>query len=177
MKRGGLYGRFLPPVGSTPDDAISRAVARSPKMRIPATTALRVLLPLGLGLSVWALIDDSSTGPPQNDRSTVERGRYLVHHVAMCVECHSPRDETGELSELHLLEGGRIPVASPYPGVTWAVRTPHLAGLPGFEPEAVVSLLMTGHLPDGRSPRPPMPPFRLDREDALAVVAYLRSLE
>ena len=35
----------------------------------------------------------------------VERGRYLVHHVAMCVQCHSPRDRYGELEQNRLLRG------------------------------------------------------------------------
>jgi hypothetical protein len=35
---------------------------------------------------------------------------------------------------------------------------------------------MTGRRPSGRVPDPPMPPFRLSREDAEAIVAYLRSL-
>lgn len=106
----------------------------------------------------------------------VERGRYLVHHVAMCVQCHSPRDGEGNLVELRLLEGGTIPVESPYPDIVWGFQAPQLRGLPGWEPEQVVTLLMTGHRSNGRSPRPPMPPFRLSEEDARAIVAYLKSI-
>jgi hypothetical protein len=145
-------------------------IHRSEKRRIMAAAVVFV----AAGLLVAAAPRLRATRPTAEG---VERGRYLVHHVAMCVQCHSPRDERGELQRLHLLEGGRIPVSSPYPDETWAFEAPHLAGLPGFDPDAVVTLLMTGHLPDGRSPRPPMPPFRLSREDAEAVVAYLRSLD
>ena len=140
----------------------------------------RVLLKtsaVGLCLLLGLLAADSRRSSPQLDRELVERGRYLVHHVAMCAQCHSPRDENGGLQELHLLEGGTIPVASPFAGVTWASAAPHLAGLPGFEPTNVVTLLTTGRRPDGRIPRPPMPPFRLDRDDATAIVTYLESLE
>ena len=37
----------------------------------------------------------------------VEHGRYLVHHVAMCVECHTPRTERGDLVMGRLLQGAR----------------------------------------------------------------------
>ena len=38
-------------------------------------------------------------GSPAADSSpaAVERGRYLTHDVAMCVQCHSPRDDKGEI--------------------------------------------------------------------------------
>jgi len=40
----------------------------------------------------------------------------------------------------------------------------------------VISLLTTGQMrPDRPMPKGPMPPFRMQRADAEAVVAYLRS--
>jgi mono/diheme cytochrome c family protein len=118
-------------------------------------------------------------GPPlaaSSSSADVERGHYLVHHVAMCIECHSPRDERGALIERRLLTGGRIPVGSPFPAADWAFEAPRLAGLPGWQPDVVETLLQTGRRPDGYDPRSPMPEFRLKREDAAAVVAYLKSL-
>jgi hypothetical protein len=58
----------------------------------------------------------------------------------------------------------------------WASRAPAIAGLPGFTDEDEITLLTTGHRPLGRSPDPPMPPFRFSRDDAAAIVAYLRTL-
>ncbi|MBW3596135.1 MAG: cytochrome c [Planctomycetes bacterium] len=107
--------------------------------------------------------------------SPVERGRYLVHHVAMCVVCHSPRTENGRIIEERLLEGAPMPVSSPFPRQTWAFRAPSIAGLGGFSEEAIVTLLQTGARPNGEAPKPPMPPFRMTEEDARAVVAYLKS--
>jgi mono/diheme cytochrome c family protein len=107
--------------------------------------------------------------------ATGSRGEYIVHHVAMCVQCHSPRDREGNLVESKLLQGARVPVASPWRDM-WALAAPQIAGLPGFTDEQVTTLLMTGHRPDGEAPLPPMPSFRMNRADAAAVVSYLRSL-
>jgi mono/diheme cytochrome c family protein len=109
--------------------------------------------------------------------ATVERGRYLVHDLAMCVICHSPHLPSGELNRRRLLHGGRIPLESPFPRQEWAFVAPRLAGLPGgWTEERLIELLMTGQRPEGPPPRPPMPPFRMNRADAAAVAAYLKSL-
>lgn len=106
----------------------------------------------------------------------VARGEYLVHHVAMCVQCHTPRTAGGELDTSRLLEGAPVPLASPYPNRPWALVAPSLAGLAPWSEEQIVTLLTTGARPDGQVPRPPMPPFRMTRQDAEAVAAYLKSL-
>ena len=70
-----------------------------------------------------------------------------------------------------------MPVESPFSYETWAFKAPSLAGLPGgWTAEDVIRLLQTGKGPGGERPRPPMPPFRMTREDAAAVAAYLQSL-
>lgn len=105
----------------------------------------------------------------------VARGEYLVNSVAMCVQCHSARDLRGDLIPQERLKGGAMPVGKPSWGSAWAFRTPALAGLPGFTDEQIVMLLTEGHAGDRPRPMPPMPPFRMTKDDALAVVAYLRS--
>ena len=107
----------------------------------------------------------------------VNRGAYLVHRVAMCVECHSPRSADGKLIASKLLSGGRIPVSRPYRNVDWALKAPRLAGLPGFDAQEVVQLLTEGKRAGGYAPRSPMPAFRLERADAEAIVEYLLSIE
>lgn len=106
----------------------------------------------------------------------VARGRYLTHSVAMCVQCHTPRNADGTLDETRIFQGAAIPVESPFRGQEWAIQAPAIAGLAGFNEEDELSLLTTGHRRDGHVPKPPMPPFRLSNEDARAVIAYLRSL-
>jgi hypothetical protein len=57
----------------------------------------------------------------------------------------------------------------------WADKSPDIAGLPGWTDEQAITFFMTGKL-NGAAPRPPMPAFRFNKEDARAVTAYLRSL-
>jgi mono/diheme cytochrome c family protein len=112
----------------------------------------------------------------QASASLVERGEYLTTSVAMCVQCHSGRDESGTIIESARFRGGAIPVTSPYPNQSWATIAPSLAGLPGFTDEQIISLLTTGNMGGARpSPRRPMPPFRMNKADADAIVAFLRS--
>jgi len=106
----------------------------------------------------------------------VARGNYLVNQVAMCVQCHTPRDANGDLDRTQLLQGAPVPVSGPFPAKKWAFRAPAIAGLPGWSDDDAITLLTTGHRLNGYMPNPPMPPFRMSREDAEAVVAYLRSL-
>lgn len=114
----------------------------------------------------------------QSQRQTPrEQGKYIVERVAMCIECHTPRDVKGELIKEKYLQGAPVPVkAPPYPDIPWALKAPAIAGLPGYTNEEAVRLLTQGITRDGRIPTPPMPPFRLSGADAQAVVSYLRSL-
>ena len=120
----------------------------------------------------------ADAAPPSGPAATgdVARGRYIAHSVAMCVQCHTPRNADGTLDETRLFQGAAIPVESPFRGQEWAFQAPAIAGLAGFNEEDELSLLTTGHRRDGKMPKPPMPPFRLSPEDARAVIAYLRSL-
>lgn len=110
------------------------------------------------------------------DAALIARGRYLVADVAGCGDCHSPRDQQGQFIPSLLLKGAPLGFAPTVPMPAWAAVAPAIAGLPTLTTEQGVQFLMTGLRPDGSMPRPPMPQFRLSREDAEAVVAYLKSL-
>jgi hypothetical protein len=131
------------------------------------------ILAAAVSLSAAGVADRSGSDPPA---AQIERGRYLVHDVAMCVQCHSPRDESGALIETKLLSGAPMPVRSPFPGQTWAAKTPDLRGLNFLDEKQAINLLCNGIAHTGLPPQPPMPPFRMTRDDALAVYAYLKSL-
>jgi mono/diheme cytochrome c family protein len=109
-------------------------------------------------------------------KGNAEHGRYIVEHIAMCFECHSPRDESGEIVRDQRFMGAPIPFRPPWPN-DWAQRAPRNAGLPGYTDEQALRLLTEGAIArDGRQLRPPMPRFRMTVEDARDVVAFMRSL-
>jgi mono/diheme cytochrome c family protein len=131
---------------------------------------------LGLSYSIWSVrAETSGAQTSAAEGSAAARGEYLANRVAMCVQCHSGRDVQGNLLESEKFKGGAIPVKTPYLSKEWAVRAPALAGLPGFTDAQVIALLTEGKAADRPAPRAPMPPFRLSRPDAEAIVAYLRT--
>ena len=110
------------------------------------------------------------------DDPKIERGRYIVHHVALCIDCHSPRDEKGEFVGGKHLTGAPLGF-KPLAPMPWMPLAPGLAGLPeGYKREDLVHYLMTGQRPNGTTTLPPMPGYRFNRGDAEATAAYLESL-
>lgn len=107
----------------------------------------------------------------------VARGRYVVENVALCGRCHTPVDVRGVRDRSRWLLGGQVGIESTVAVQgDWAVVAPRLAGTPPGTDAEFVTLMMTGVSRRGGSPRQPMPPFRLTRADAEAVLAYLKSL-
>jgi len=111
-----------------------------------------------------------------HDQALIERGKYIVEGVAMCERCHTRRDEQGNADLGAWLMGGPTQTQPTYPATTWAIREPRLAGSPPGTDADFIKLMTTGISRTGRPPSPPMPPFRMTRADAEAVLAYLKSL-
>jgi len=112
--------------------------------------------------------------PP--DKSEIERGRYLVEDVAMCGECHTPRDARGELNRNAWLQGAPIWIMPVKSNPNWAPSAPALAGFPSFTEEEAERVLERGIGPEGETLRPPMHIYHMKPEDAKAIIAYLKSL-
>jgi len=110
------------------------------------------------------------------EKSKVERGRYIVQGISTCGDCHTPSNEKGEPLPGKELKGAPLMFKPTVPVPNWADKAPNIAGLPGWEDAAAVKFFMTGIAYNNLPPRPPMPTFRMNKEDAEAVVAYLRSL-
>jgi mono/diheme cytochrome c family protein len=112
----------------------------------------------------------------QGGQTPVERGRYIVENVAMCELCHTPRTENGEPDKAHWLGGGPTQLRASYPSPFWTQIEPRIAGRPPGTDADFIKLLTTGISRTGMPPNPPMPPFRMTRADAEAVLAYLKTL-
>ena len=93
----------------------------------------------------------------------------------MCGQCHTPRAGDGAPDRMKWLQGAPLWLKPAMPIGDWPLEAPRIAGIiPGTE-EDMVRLLTTGVWRDGKTLRPPMPQFRMSRQDAEAVVAYLKS--
>jgi hypothetical protein len=114
--------------------------------------------------------------PAPAAKGDLERGRYIVENVAMCEECHTPRDGNGNLDESRRLEGAPIWIQPVQPRTDWANRAPALAGFVGFTDQQGEDILERGIGPNGLAIQPPMHIYHMNQADALAVITYLRSL-
>jgi mono/diheme cytochrome c family protein len=178
-----LLAWFLSSIGTKTVPRLSLQVALL--LRLETSDSVKRVWPISL-LSFFpvflfaaspGLLKENSLSPP-NQSDLVSQGKYIVEDVAMCVECHTPRDQKGNLIGDEYLNGAPVPVkAPPYSQINWAVKAPAIAGLIGYTKDEGVRLLTAGVTRDGRVPNPPMPPFRMSAQDAEAVVAYLKSLQ
>lgn len=138
--------------------------------------SLRLLLPMLVVGLVLPLFSQTPSKASASRSALIERGRYLVEQVGMCQDCHTPMNEKGEFVRERYLMGATIPFKPVGPVPAWAEQSPRIAGLPGWSEEDAIRFFMTGQNMTGGGPRPPMPPYRFNRQDAAAITAYLKSL-
>ena len=113
----------------------------------------------------------------RNKIRLLAHGKYLVTRAAPCSDCHSPRDERGQFIAGRELQGAPLGFKPLHPLPGWRTAAPSIAGLPrGWSFDQTVHFLETGIMPGGSHAGPPMPPFRFNHHDALAIAAYLQSL-
>ena len=98
-------------------------------------------------LGLWRPLAFRPRGPLDLDLGdpTLERGAYLVHAVAHCGECHTPRGSIGGTRDRRFLGGSDLP---PEPGPN---LTPHPGALGAWTlgPEAAASLATSGMTAEG----------------------------
>jgi mono/diheme cytochrome c family protein len=150
----------------------------APPMRYPSSCSLRstsAALLFGLGFAALAF-SGACTRQATSAAPDAARGRYLVEHVAMCGDCHSPRDDKGQFAAGRALTGSPLSFQATVP-MPWAPVAPPIAGLTTLsDDEAALRFLTTGAMPGGRQLLPPMPEYRFTPEDAASVLAYLRGV-
>lgn len=106
----------------------------------------------------------------------VARGKYLVENVAMCVQCHTPRNGDGTLDRSRLLQGAPVIWAPANGDPNWPLTAPRIGGSMPASDADMIKLLTTGIWITGQPLRLPMMPFRMNDADARAVIAYLKSV-
>jgi mono/diheme cytochrome c family protein len=147
------------------------------------------------GASCVAACDQVGTAVPVADAGSgaasalvspavLERGEYVVRSVAGCGECHTPRDDQGNLDMSRWLGGvaDRFDLV-PEDDTMGAVPAPNLTPygvLSGWTDDAIQRAFRDGVRPDGTPLVPLMPYYayhNMSDADAAAVVAYLRAVE
>jgi mono/diheme cytochrome c family protein len=137
---------------------------------------MKKLVTATLALLVVGITAGGSRAQSAAEKTELEYGRYLVQHVALCGDCHTPHDDHGQPIEAKTLQGAGLTFKPLGPVPNWVEYAPPLIGLLGFTDEQMITFLTTGVDTSGKSARPPMPAYRFNKKDAAAVVAYLRSL-
>lgn len=112
----------------------------------------------------------------------LERGKYLAHNVAQCVDCHSTRDWSkfsGPIVPGTEGKGGEVfNEELGFPGTYYAPNlTPH--NLKNWSDGELFRAITAGVGKDGRAlfPVMPYPNYgKMDKEDVYSIIAYLRTL-
>jgi mono/diheme cytochrome c family protein len=162
------YLRTLKPVKKAP-----------PELKTWVTLARSVGTPVFL--KIFGRFSDS---PAQAPKSGVERGRYLVNHVSLCGDCHTPRNALGVPKQSLYLAGASQkigPLGEAVPNITPDKET----GIGEWKREDIAELLLSGTKPDLDNVQGLMYEviqgtshgFKdMKKEDALAIADYLKSI-
>jgi mono/diheme cytochrome c family protein len=131
------------------------------------------------GMVAVALAAGASAQTNANSKpatGNIARGKYLVNNVAKCGDCHTPMDKQGNPIKSKQLQGSPLVFTPTVPIPAWVPVAPGIAGLTWTDEQAI-EFFTTGKRPDGSMAGPPMPQLRLNKADAAAVTAYLKSLK
>src|SRR3989454_11639484 len=152
-----------------------------------ATPELESRAPLtrSLGIPIYLKVFGRfSSSAVQAPKSGTERGRYLVEHVSVCGDCHTPRNSIGVPNRSLYLAGANEkigPLGQEVPNITPDKET----GIGEWKREDIAELLLTGTTPDLDNVEGLMAEviqgtqhgFKdMKREDALAIADYLKSI-
>ncbi len=125
-----------------------------------------------------------TNAPAQAPKSGIERGRYLVNHVSLCGDCHTPRNMIGVPNRsLYLAGAGKKigPLGNSVPNISPDKET----GIGEWKRQDIVELLISGTKPDLDNVQGLMEEViqgtphgykDMKKEDALAIADYLKSI-
>ncbi|MBD1430165.1 MULTISPECIES: c-type cytochrome [Sphingobacterium] len=147
--------------------------------------AFVLLLVLFAGVYLITFMPNISPAPQLNVEKTterIERGKYLAHHVTVCMDCHSSRDWSKFSAPLagQLGAGGEIfNNDMGFPGTIYSLNiTPY--NLQHWTDGEIFRTITTGVDKDGKALFSVMPYHnygKMDKEDIYSIIAYIRTLD
>ena len=152
-----------------------------------ATPELKTWAPFmrSLGIPIFLKVFGRSATPPaQAPQSGIERGRYLVEHVSLCGDCHTPRNSIGVPNRSMYLAGADKKIG-PLGQAVANITPDKETGIGDWKREDIAELLISGTKPDLDNVQGLMLEviqgtphgFKdMKREDALAIADYLKTV-
>jgi mono/diheme cytochrome c family protein len=109
-----------------------------------------------------------------------ERGRYLVHGIVACGNCHTPKDSDGKAIADRELAGGSVINSPIFHAVAPNITPDAETGIGEWTDDQIVDAIRNGKRPDGTTIGPPMAIAyyrNMSDSDVRAIVAYLRTVK
>ncbi len=154
------------------------------KRTLPTTllTFSTAILSLVTGCSTIGKVGPAEDLVVQATPERIERGKYLAHHVSLCIDCHSTRDWTyfsGPPKDGTWGKGGEVfDQKFGFPG-SFISRNITPAGV-GTWSDGELFRAITGGVSRNNKPLFPIMQYKAfgqgDREDIYSIIAYVRSL-
>jgi len=154
----------------------NRTHGRHLRLALATSLAVLALLMVRAPLTTAQEAKHASGQAAGSGGGDVARGAYIVNNVAMCPTCHTPHNADGQLDRSRWLQGGPVIYWPAQPNSNWPQYEPRIGGTLPTSDAGMINLLTTGLWIDGNELRDPMPKFHMNRADAEAVVAYLKSV-
>ena len=151
------------------------------------TPELKTWVPFMRGVGTFAylkLFGRFNNPRAQAPKPGIERGRYLVEHVSVCGDCHTPRNVLGVPNHSLYLAGASQkngPLGEAVPNITPDTET----GIGTWKREEIADLLLTATKPDFDNIQGLMYEVvqgtsggykDIKKDDALAIADYLKSI-
>lgn len=118
--------------------------------------------------------------PLSRAETPLERGTYVIHALAGCADCHTPRDKNGVPIANMTFAGGEVFNAPVFHAVSPNITQDKETGIGSWTDAQIINAIRNGKRPDGTTLGPPMPSpfFRfMSDSDVEAIVAYLRTVK
>lgn len=154
------------------------------KLLLVCILCLLLVTIIGIGYIVIFLpnVGSPETISVQATPTRIERGKYLANSVTVCMDCHSTRDWnqfSGPLVEGTLGKGGEVfDQRYGFPG-SFHARNITPAGIGDWTDGELLRAIAAGVDKKGRALFPVMPHpsyGKMDKEDILSIIAYIRTL-